>query len=98
MDRVTDINLDYRKLHNMNIRYVKIAVHVLVGQADKGTTDIRPEDIKELMARYGINLIVDMIEKERSVVDVLDFNVDFGQGYLFGTPRPVRDNVLADVA
>lgn len=98
MDQVTDINLDYRRLHEMNIRYVKIAAHVLVGQADDGLTDIRPEDIKELMARYGMNLIVDMIEKERAVVDVLDFNVDYGQGYLFGTPRPVRDEVLADVA
>ena len=98
MDQVTDINLDYRRLHNLNVRYVKIAAHVLVGQADDGRTDIRPEDIKELMARYGMNLIVDMIEKERAVVDVLDFNVDYGQGYLFGSPRPVRDEVLADVA
>jgi len=98
MDQVTDINIDYRKLHNLNIRYVKISAAVLVGQADHGTTDIRPEDIKELMARYGMNLIVDMIEKERSVVDVLDFNVDFGQGFLFGSPRPVRDEVLVDVA
>lgn len=98
MDQVTDINIDYRKLHNLNIRYIKISAEVLVGQADHGTTDIRPEDIKELMARYGMNLIVDMIEKERSVVDVLDFNVDFGQGFLFGSPRPVRDEVLSDVA
>lgn len=98
MDQVTDINIDYRRLHNLNVRYVKIAAHVLVGQADDGLTDIRPEDIKDLMARYGINLIVDMIEKERAVVDVLDFNVDYGQGYLFGSPRPVRDEVLADVA
>jgi len=98
MDQVTDINIDYRKLHNLNIRYVKISAAVLVGQADHGTTDIRPEDIKELMARYGMNLIVDMIEKERSVVDVLDFNVDFGQGYLFGSPRPVRDEVISSVA
>lgn len=98
MDQVRDINLDYRHLHSLNIRYVKIAADVLVGQADNGTTDIRPEDIKDLMARYGMNLIVDMIEKERAVVDVLDFNVDYGQGYLFGSPRPVREDVLANVA
>ncbi len=98
MDQVTDINLDYRRLYELNIRYVKIAADVLVSQADDGRADIRPEDIKELMARYGINLIVDMIEKERSVVDVLDFNVDYGQGYLFGTPRPVRDDVLGKAA
>ena len=61
-------------------------------------TGTQVETELELMARYGMNLIVDMIEKERSVVDVLDFNVDFGQGYLFGSPRPVRDEVLVDVA
>lgn len=98
MDQVTDINLDYRRLYELNIRYVKIAANVLVSQADDGRADIRPEDIKELMARFGINLIVDMIEKERSVVDVLDFNVDYGQGYLFGSPRPVREDVLGKAA
>ena len=98
MDQVTDINLDLRNLHDLNFKYVKVAADILVDQAALGGTDIRPEDIKDLMSRYGMDLIVDQIEQERSVVDVLDFNVDYGQGYLFGNPRLVREEVLANVA
>lgn len=98
MDQVTDINLDLRNLHDLNFKYVKVAADTLVDQAALGGTDIRPEDIKDLMSRYGMDLIVDQIEQERSVVDVLDFNVDYGQGYLFGNPRLVREEVLANVA
>ena len=29
----------------------------------------------------------------RTVVDLLEFGVDFAQGYLFGAPRPAKDDV-----
>ena len=43
------------------------------------------------LARSEIDLMVDRIEEERDVVEILDFDVDFGQGYLFGEPRQPRD-------
>ncbi len=43
-------------------------------------------------------LIVDKIETEREVVDVLDLNVELGQGYLFGEPKPVREEVTRATA
>jgi cyclic-di-GMP phosphodiesterase TipF (flagellum assembly factor) len=58
--------------------------------------DIHAADLKELLKRNGIQLIVDKIEQEREVVDVLEFNVGLGQGFLFGEPRPVRDSVLKE--
>ncbi|HCX66812.1 MAG TPA: diguanylate phosphodiesterase, partial [Rhodobiaceae bacterium] len=58
--------------------------------------DIHAADLKELLKRNGIQLIVDKIENEREVVDVLDYDVEFGQGYLFGEPRPVRESVLSE--
>jgi cyclic-di-GMP phosphodiesterase TipF (flagellum assembly factor) len=35
-------------------------------------------------------LIAEKIEGERAVVDLLDFDVRFGQGFLFAPPRPLR--------
>ena len=29
-------------------------------------------------------------EDESSLVELLDYRIDFGQGYLFGAPRPAR--------
>ncbi|HKS61274.1 MAG TPA: EAL domain-containing protein, partial [Xanthobacteraceae bacterium] len=51
-----------------------------------------------LLGRFGIDLIAERIESEGTVVDLLDYDVRFGQGFLFSPPRPVRTEVLQGVA
>jgi EAL domain-containing protein (putative c-di-GMP-specific phosphodiesterase class I) len=34
--------------------------------------------------------MVDGIDKDAQLVKLLDFGVDFGQGHLFGLPRPAE--------
>jgi cyclic-di-GMP phosphodiesterase TipF (flagellum assembly factor) len=48
-------------------------------------------DLAEVMRRSGLNLVCEKVETERVVAELLDFNVDLGQGYLFGEPRLARD-------
>jgi cyclic-di-GMP phosphodiesterase TipF (flagellum assembly factor) len=55
---------------------------------------IHPADLADLLGRYGIDLVADHIESETIVVDLLDFDVRYGQGFLFAPPRPVRSDVL----
>ena len=38
----------------------------------------------------GIDLVAERIEGERAVVDLLDYDVRFGRGFLFAPPRPLR--------
>ena len=57
-------------------------------------TDIDPEDLADLLARSGIDLIAERVETEATVVDLLDYDVRFGQGFLFSPPRPVRAEAL----
>ena len=49
------------------------------------------EDFKKLLSRHGVNLIAERVEEEKTVVQLLDYSVDYAQGYLFGEPRAVRD-------
>ena len=49
-----------------------------------------PDDLSDLLNRSGISLVADRIESEGQVVDLLDFDLRFGQGFLFSPPRPVR--------
>jgi cyclic-di-GMP phosphodiesterase TipF (flagellum assembly factor) len=35
-------------------------------------------------------LIVTKIEEQSRLLEILDYDVDFGQGFLFGEPRLVR--------
>ena len=86
MDRVSDLEFDPARLSGANFKFVKLPVNLLVN--DHG--DIASADLKEAFARHNIDLIAERIEDERMLVDVLDYNVDFGQGFLFGEPRPAR--------
>jgi cyclic-di-GMP phosphodiesterase TipF (flagellum assembly factor) len=61
-------------------------------------SDIDPEDLADLLARSGIDLIAERIETETTVVDLLDYDVRFGQGFLFSPPRPVRSEALQGAA
>jgi cyclic-di-GMP phosphodiesterase TipF (flagellum assembly factor) len=60
-------------------------------------SDIHPADFSDLLGRFGIDLIAERIENEGTVVDLLDYDVRFGQGFLFSPPRPVRSEVLQGI-
>jgi cyclic-di-GMP phosphodiesterase TipF (flagellum assembly factor) len=96
MDQVTDLKINVPQLHARNFRFAKIPASLITAglhAQERAGIDIQASDLKELLRRSGIQLIVDKIETEREVVDVLDLNVELGQGYLFGEPRPVREEV-----
>ena len=43
--------------------------------------------LKRTMDLHGIDLIVEKLEEEQNLVELLDYRIDYGQGYLFGEPR-----------
>ena len=92
MDQVTKLTFNPMTLHDLNFRFIKIPAALLT-EANEGDSDIHVHDIREVLKRNGIQLVVDKIETEREVVNILDMNVELGQGYLFGEPRPVREEV-----
>ena len=47
--------------------------------------------LKQTMDDAGIDLIAEKIETEKMLVELLEHNIDFGQGYLFGEPRMSKD-------
>jgi cyclic-di-GMP phosphodiesterase, flagellum assembly factor TipF len=46
---------------------------------------------KHALDEQAIDLIVEKIESEQSLLEILDLPVDFGQGYLFGEPRAAKE-------
>lgn len=91
MDKVTSLDLDFAGLRDRRVKYVKVPGQILLRAAHKTGSPVDPADLKELMGRYGLQLIAEKIENERDVVDLLDFDIDLAQGFLFGEPRPLRD-------
>jgi cyclic-di-GMP phosphodiesterase, flagellum assembly factor TipF len=94
MDRVHDLQIEPRALAEQGFRFVKVPASLLLSRTVATGADIHPSDFPNLLARYGIELIAEKIETEGAVIDLLDFEVKFGQGFLFAPPRPVRSEVF----
>lgn len=91
MDQVTKLDLDFAKLKRLGFQFLKVRATTLIsGMTDAGAA-VAAEDLKNLLSRNGISLIAERVEEEKTVVQLLEYNVDFGQGYLFGEPRAIRD-------
>jgi cyclic-di-GMP phosphodiesterase TipF (flagellum assembly factor) len=96
IDNVIDLRFDPRELADRSVRFMKVPAALLLDQKQLSTSDIHAADLSDLLGRYGIDLVAERIEGERAVVDLLDYDVRFGQGFLFSPPRPLRPEGTAD--
>jgi cyclic-di-GMP phosphodiesterase TipF (flagellum assembly factor) len=90
IDHVTDLRIEPRELADRGVRFIKVPAALLLDQRQTSASDIHPSDLSDLLGRFGIDLVAERIEGERAVVDLLDYDVRFGQGFLFAAPRPLR--------
>jgi len=82
LDQITNFNLDAQLLYKRGFRFVKATAEALL--AENGPETRR---LKRALAIDDIQLIVEKIERERDLVELLEHDIDLGQGYLFGEPR-----------
>jgi len=104
LDKITDLSLDFADLSRSDVKFVKISANVMLDQllemdgrlTLKGQQDLEAVDFTALAQRYGVDVIAEKIESERQVVDILELNIGYGQGHLFGEPRAIKEQVLAE--
>jgi cyclic-di-GMP phosphodiesterase TipF (flagellum assembly factor) len=89
LDQVTDLALDPHDLVNQHFAFVKIEVGRFLAGAKAGN-GLDAGRLKRRLDSFGLDLIVEKIEAESDLLELLDLNVDYGQGYLFGEPRLTR--------
>lgn len=106
LDKVAELDLDLADMERADVKYVKVSAPVLLdGLVDaggrlavRGRRDLDAADYADLLRRHGVELVAEKVETERQVIDVLELDIAYGQGNLFGEPRPIRDDVLAETA
>jgi cyclic-di-GMP phosphodiesterase TipF (flagellum assembly factor) len=89
LDRVADMALDPRDLAERHFNYVKLDATELLALARAEGGDAVQALLGNL-TQHRIDVIVEKVETEETLRELLDFGIDFGQGYLFGEPRPAR--------
>jgi cyclic-di-GMP phosphodiesterase TipF (flagellum assembly factor) len=98
MDHLRDLRFEPREFADRGFRFVKAPAELILDRAGPAASDIHPADLSDLLGRFGIDLIAEKIESESIVVDLLDYDVRYGQGFLFSAPRAVRPEVLQGIA
>ncbi len=104
LDKVADLDLDFQDLARADVRYIKVGAQMMLDQLEEqdgklviaSLPDLNASDFAALTRRYGIEVIVEKVEAEKQIVDILDLDIGYGQGHLFGEPRAIRDAVLAE--
>ena len=98
MDHVESLAIDFLRLKAIGFRYLKVRSTTLMRGMPGAGAIVAAEDFKKLLTRHGLNLIAERVEDEKTVVQLLDYAVDYAQGYLFGEPRGVREESLKPVS
>lgn len=91
MDQVTDLDFNLDALARQGVQFVKIDGAKLLRTAEERMALGGVRVLKQTMDEAGIDLIAEKIETEQMLVELLEYSIDFGQGYLFGEPRLSKD-------
>ena len=106
LDKIVDLDLDFQDLARADVKFVKVGAEMILEQLEEqdgklvlsSLPDLNAADFAALMRRYGVEVIAEKVESERQIAEILDLDIGYGQGHLFGEPRAIRDAVLAETA
>jgi len=86
MDDVKRLVFDFSFLSSRYVRFIKIDANMILKELRKEGGIVKLKKFKAQMDRNGVDLIVERIEKDKQLIELLDVDLDYGQGYLFGKP------------
>lgn len=107
IDHAANLELDLPRLQDAGVRFVKMNGDQMLDEI-KNPDGPRPisaiqrqlqgEDVSAVFSRYGITLIAEKMEAEATVVEILGFDIPYGQGHVFGAPRPIKASLMEETA
>jgi cyclic-di-GMP phosphodiesterase TipF (flagellum assembly factor) len=90
LDRISRLDLNYQELSRRYFRFIKVEAPTLLAHLGANGPDAM-RGFKRTLDSVAIDIVVEKIEDEAALKNLLDYGIDFGQGYLFGEPRPARE-------
>lgn len=98
VDHVRRFDLNWKTLRERNFRYVKCSSAMLLAEANGDEqARMRIKSFRQRLRDNEIDLIVEKVEYENHVPEILTLGIDYGQGELFGAPRPASFYIHPDL-
>lgn len=95
LSQITDFDMDAAQLAAYGIRHIRVPAQVLCAPETMAQSRVHPADLPGLFRRHGIGMIATEVASEPVVADLLDLDLRFASGPLFGQARPVRPEIFA---
>lgn len=86
MDRIRKRQINIPLMRSLHIRFMKMDVNWLLKEGQSKSGFSRIVRLRKELSLAGIDLIAEKIETESQARDLLDYSIDYGQGYLFAKP------------
>jgi cyclic-di-GMP phosphodiesterase TipF (flagellum assembly factor) len=106
IDKVSRIDVDLPDLERAKVRYLKIPERVMAEQMLDGgmrpranlAREVDAAEVAAICARHGVELIIERVETQDAGLRLLDLDIAYAQGHLFGAPRAVKESALEETA
>ncbi len=86
VDQVTRLDLNIKRLKNLNFKYIKFHSPVLMKELSRHSGPEQIASFKKECDLNNMDVILSHIEDEEALLKLNDFHFDYGQGFLFGSP------------
>ena len=91
LDQVSRMDMNFAELSRRFFRYVKVDAPTLIAHFRDLDDTGELKTFQDEVESSAVDIIVEKIEDELTLVEILDYGIDFGQGYLFGEPRLAKE-------
>jgi cyclic-di-GMP phosphodiesterase TipF (flagellum assembly factor) len=86
MDNTHRFDFDIKRLQILNVRFVKIPAQAMLKALARDSDFVTLRRAKTQLESNGIGVIAEKVESEIMLKKLLDYDLNYGQGYLFGKP------------
>lgn len=86
VDQVRKRRIDINMLKSHHVRFLKLDAAWLLREAKQDGGPARIIKLKKQMDKSGLDLIAEKVERDAQLRELLDYGIDYAQGYLFGKP------------
>ncbi len=91
VDHINSLDHDWSALRAKNFRFAKASSALMLAASHgDASSAARARTFNRELNEAGIDLIVEKVEFETDMPEILALGIDYGQGDLFGAPRPAE--------